>query len=1504
MAANDIVRSLVDGREYLLGPFLKAGLIGAVYPAVSMDSERTRVAVKLPAPGLNSEGLARFRQEDEVMEKLADKLGQPLLIPWVQKGENKTSGGEALILQYVGEETLLAGQLPSPEQPLAREVMALRAAADYARLLEALHSLNYTCQDRKLTDLRWLDDQLVVLDWNVVEDNRGAAGRADDLYLFAVLWYQLLAGRYPLANLNPLDDALWRDGRVSYGTRRLLVKALTPALTDRYPTAEALRAALTERLQTVTKPPAALLSEARPLFTALQHARAAYDRAIRYGGANLRDLPFPDLEQEWRALDLFDLAYRQGDQSVLDERDESLRFVGSQGERLALQMEQAFRLTRYDLGAQAAEWAEAIANQSNDLALRLRVARWRLLIRAGQQVMEEGLQLRPVREALSTWLHEVEQATPATRPEEWEQWRQRLARIVAEAKLPASSRTAALLDDLKYELQARAAVARAKQLEFEGDYEKAIEQLPGAIRGREGVKTYQELLGRLLPDLEHWRHTLEERARAKKVMATFRQTIADFQQRLKEMREEVETAEPAQFETTSTWAAQVAKAEKAEREARQHPDSAEHRQRVLRLAFPLWADRQNEAGVRQLGGRSLIEVSEVAQRQEDSGLLAGDRFARPILEELQALRRQWLGFSHKEGNPVNPTLEREIEQRVFAGLDERLRRLKERDQARQKILEYVSDSKWKEAIEEAGRAKVLLFEDPLFSEQTAQYWRSVEQRVNEVRQNASRAINEAQQAKEQAETAAGRARDALQEANDQLNQMKAQVALLQADNALLELNLAEVSKRAREARDASNAPWAEQWRGELRQDYEWLSKKSDLLSYRSPWRMEELIKENPSSRLARLWQQRHAPVGGMAAGDGRHRPHYQRLASLLKELERGNEADLATHLSEWQEQLLRSSDLYDFERAAYQDVLYGWQHRLGQWHALRRSLDDAEATLSGLGDLTTPDRDQLLVNYEVMGRLLQRLVDHLDTAPPELLVVPDRSRGGQSLGTSWAIAVEKVIAARETTRKQIETEYIPRKRRAFWQRFRLSGDFQPTGLASQPDGGEQAGLKELQERAERREVAGRRFFQSYERPPTVQQRSTGRPYEDQDRTQYALPTVQRPATSWPAASSSADRPAATGDARGQPAASEHVASPTSERPGMGTDDMVETMVGLSPRATSPEQRGETAGEPDRGVGGHRIVEEPALPGAAHGADRPVSEPDSSVEHLAGTSEAPTVEEETTPMPTAASQHLPTSQEPFPPPVGKPAGPAPDTWSITPDKAPPPPMTNQTGNEPGLVGSMPERPLARIALTLGKDAGAPSRTADGCSQIPIDVALYTADQQPYTAKQEVSVEVVGAGSLALTKDGPQWQKTLALPTADGKGTFFYRAGHFKGNVIIRAEANSHADTPVVGRLTPEIYLYEPVARITFDPLEDNRFRSNQLVTLKLQIRGQPQPVEPFVTFETDPPGLLDSIGNRATIQNDRVEYQFMAPPVESKQEVTIWATNPGAAPAELKLSIIP
>lgn len=97
------------------------------------------------------------------------------------------------------------------------EAGLLDAMIAYAQMLSALKDVTlpgenaqgYVCLDRKPDDLRWEEQHLVVIDWNVIRPANDANIRTE-ISLFARTWYVLLTGFEITPSLNPYDDDEWK----------------------------------------------------------------------------------------------------------------------------------------------------------------------------------------------------------------------------------------------------------------------------------------------------------------------------------------------------------------------------------------------------------------------------------------------------------------------------------------------------------------------------------------------------------------------------------------------------------------------------------------------------------------------------------------------------------------------------------------------------------------------------------------------------------------------------------------------------------------------------------------------------------------------------------------------------------------------------------------------------------------------------------------------------------------------------------------------------------------------------------------------------------------------------------------------------------------------------------------------------------------------------------------------------------------------------------------------
>ncbi len=189
---------------------------------------------------------AQFEQEFEVTRELAEKTQQltnnctysPYPVYLLERVGDKMPG---LAMPFYSQR-LDQIAVSWAEDPIVEQMVA------YLDLLRALHQTGYICTDRKLSDLRWHDGHLVVIDWNLLRPLADTAYHQAELSLFCRLWYGLLTGREPMA-LNAFNNMQWHRLNVnpkegepplfSIGLRLILERAIS----GYYPDVDALRSA-------------------------------------------------------------------------------------------------------------------------------------------------------------------------------------------------------------------------------------------------------------------------------------------------------------------------------------------------------------------------------------------------------------------------------------------------------------------------------------------------------------------------------------------------------------------------------------------------------------------------------------------------------------------------------------------------------------------------------------------------------------------------------------------------------------------------------------------------------------------------------------------------------------------------------------------------------------------------------------------------------------------------------------------------------------------------------------------------------------------------------------------------------------------------------------------------------------------------------------------------------------------------------------------------------------
>lgn len=512
---------LVKDKKYRITSYVHAGQFGTVYEAISPPegTQREKVAVKIPAPNLNREQLETFYNEYEFMIRLGDKIQEEeKFIPWIEKGslEEKDKGStDVLVMEYLPKDKMLGTKLGEHDHNLLeREEMAIRAAVQYAKLLVALHDLGYTCQDRKTTDLRWiqkdikdpLDGRLVVLDWNVVHENADGESVSKDIFKFGSLWYQLMVAKFPPESPNVYQDELWRDGGISYGARYILRRALAASQHERYVSAKDLLDDLENLSKLYKTRHEELWNTAQSLFEEARRSDQEVQRILTQTqrfydprqGQEVSRLIAKALNAGRQALSYFDLAWRKGSTDVEAARSDCLKLVRGQPERLLRHLKHAFDVSNYKIGLDVAEWVKQAASEVGEHGLRLRAARWEALLKAYQDGLKDYFKadFRPQFERFMPLFDEEKEIEPG----KWEELAAAVEQILNEPSLPPGAIHP--LKDLMVEARIRAGLQRKDEALRRGEYARAL----GIIQEIQTIvgqlsSAYRDLLLYVLPNL-------------------------------------------------------------------------------------------------------------------------------------------------------------------------------------------------------------------------------------------------------------------------------------------------------------------------------------------------------------------------------------------------------------------------------------------------------------------------------------------------------------------------------------------------------------------------------------------------------------------------------------------------------------------------------------------------------------------------------------------------------------------------------------------------------------------------------------------------------------------------------------------------------------------------------------------------------------------------------------------------------------------------------------------
>lgn len=451
-------RISVNGKIYILGPYLASGLIGTVFPAwEDQDSQENPVkAVKVPAPNLTEDLKEKFWLEFEILNNLNKKWnelhpGVPSPFPSVEKGKKVDSTSEVLVMDYIPDEEIVSRVFVSSQDSFEQEKKYLEAALQYVQMLTVLHQADYSCPDRKTPDVRWHEERLVVLDWNVVKEAPLNEDIQQDYYLFGSMWYQFLTGKYAPTDLDVLNDEYW--GGLSIGTRVVLKKLLQ----GYYANDNEMKADLHRLVEWDAKDAFILAEDARRTFAEI---KALENEILQFLDKRQGEIPSGEInDKDLVALALMDLAWRIGGDQYQEERGKFFQFVQDRPNRFTYYAKVALLRGNYADGLVSAnrlrDWM-----RTADADLRLKLERWRVLLQAASSKPES---FRDEGRVFSDWLAKFESEKLYGQPVEF--WQQQ-ERDFPHEYLPANP----ILSVFLKELQIREFLALFHALKGADDY--------------------------------------------------------------------------------------------------------------------------------------------------------------------------------------------------------------------------------------------------------------------------------------------------------------------------------------------------------------------------------------------------------------------------------------------------------------------------------------------------------------------------------------------------------------------------------------------------------------------------------------------------------------------------------------------------------------------------------------------------------------------------------------------------------------------------------------------------------------------------------------------------------------------------------------------------------------------------------------------------------------------------------------------------------------------------
>lgn len=191
--------------------FLGEGVYGSVYTCRDQNNPNAFWVMKIAKDIAYG---TRFTEEYETLEDLAQSVqpdGHPVTPTPIFLG-SVDGGLLTIIMPFFAPQSTFSAHMRDlwrSNNNFEAEKVLIKAVRDYIAILNHLSKKNVICVDRKLDDFRWVNNQLIVLDWNVLDPRTDDNAKAQLITIGRIL-YAMMTERNAMTFVpDPFNDTQW-----------------------------------------------------------------------------------------------------------------------------------------------------------------------------------------------------------------------------------------------------------------------------------------------------------------------------------------------------------------------------------------------------------------------------------------------------------------------------------------------------------------------------------------------------------------------------------------------------------------------------------------------------------------------------------------------------------------------------------------------------------------------------------------------------------------------------------------------------------------------------------------------------------------------------------------------------------------------------------------------------------------------------------------------------------------------------------------------------------------------------------------------------------------------------------------------------------------------------------------------------------------------------------------------------------------------------------------------